>query len=272
MDEIYLLQKEALRRGYSHKTISAYCACVNKFFKFCKKEPRKVTKKDIREYLDQLVKKDRSGNTINVNLNALKFLMENILNKRVLIKIKYSKTPRKIPVVLTKDEVKKLIDVIQNPKHKLIVQLMYSAGLRVGEVVKLKKEDLQLDKNYGWVRQGKGKKDRMFIIAKSLNEEIQRFMAYQNVKTYLFKGKKYAHLSTRSVQEIVRKATKKAKINKKAHPHSLRHSFATHLIENGYDINSIQILLGHKNPESTMNYLHAISPNMLKVKSPLDEL
>src|SRR3989344_1886937 len=154
MDVQYLMKREMLRRRYSIKTIQSYSKCLDKFFQYHRdKNPRKITKKDVKDFIDiKLVDKNKSGNTINLYFNAIKFFMENILNKRLFYNIKYSKTPIKLPVVLTKEEIKKLIDVIENKKHKLIVKLMYSSGLRVSELVNLRVEDFQFDKNYGFVR------------------------------------------------------------------------------------------------------------------------
>ena len=274
IDAIYLMQRELLRRKYSNKTIKTYLTCINKFLGFCNKEPRKITKKDVREYLDELLKKNVTGNTINVHLNAIKFLLREILNKNFLFKIKYSKAPKKLPVVLTKEEVKRLIDSIDNKKHKLMIKLMYSSGLRVSELIKLKVKDLEFKKNYGWVRGGKGNKDRMFIIAKTIKKDLKNFIKENKLiyDFYLFKGQKYNYISARTIQGIIKKACRKAKIKKKINTHTLRHSFATHLIENGYDINSVQNLLGHNSSQTTMMYIHIANPRMIDVKSPLDSL
>lgn len=230
-----------------------------------------MTKKDIRLFLDRFIERDSPGNTINVYLNALKFLFENILNKKMFLKIKYSKTPKSLPLVLTKEEVINLLDCIENKKHRLMIRLMYSAGLRVSELVNLKVCDLQLDKNYGWVRQGKGRKDRLFIIAQSLKDELLDLVDSLNYDSYLFKGR-CENITVRTVQEIIKKAVKKAGLEKKAHPHTLRHSFATHLIENGYAVTDVQNLLGHARVETSMTYVHTASLNMINVKSPLDSL
>lgn len=273
MDFIELIKKECFRRGYSNKTILAYCNCVKRFFNKCHKEPRKVTKRDIREYLEELQNKGKSGNTINIHLNALKFLMREILNKNFMIKIKYSKTPKRLPVVLTKVEVKRLIDSIENKKHKIMIKLMYSAGLRVSELVNLRIMDLEFNRSYGWVRKGKGNKDRLFIIAQSLKEDIKNYIIENSLdeNCFLFKGR-YGHLHVRTIHNIIKQASKKAKISKNVHAHVLRHSFATHLIENGYDVYSVQSLLGHNSAETTMIYVHMASPRMINVKSPLDNL
>lgn len=265
-----------LRRKYSPRTIKTYLVYIKEFLKFCHKEPRRFTKKDVKEYLDYLVEKKKSGSLININLNALGFVIKNILNKNFMFKIKYSKTPKRIPIVLTQEEVVKLINSIQNKKHKLMIKLLYSAGLRVSELVNLRVEDLEFDNDYGWVRHGKGNKDRMIIIANCLKEELLNYIRDNNleINSYLFNRYNNCniHLSTRTIQEIIKNAAKKAKINKKVHPHSLRHSYATHLIENGYDVSSVQSLLGHNSAQTTMVYLHIAKMKMINVKSPLDNL
>jgi len=274
MDYIYNMQREMLRRGYSPRTINTYIVCIKDFMSFCKKELKKATKADIRQYLDWQVDKGAAGNTINIKLNALKFLMEEILNKKVTIKIRYSKTPKTLPVFLTKEEVKRLFEAVKNEKHKIILELLYSAGLRLGEVVNLQKKDFEFDRMIGWVRKGKGMKDRPFIIARNLESKLKDYIQKNcnSFNSYLFLGFGGRKLSPRSVQEIVKKATKKAGINKNIHPHSLRHSYATHLIENGYDINVIQPLLGHNSAETTMRYVHMADPKMINVRSPYDNL
>ena len=155
-------------------TIKTYLFCIKNFLKYCPKEdPKKFTKHDIKSFLEKVSSKGVAGSTINVNLQALKFMMEYVLNKRkYFYNIKYSKVPRKLPVVLEKDEIIKLMNSIENSKHKLMIKLMYSSGLRVSELLNLKVHDLNLINNFGYVRSGKGNKDRLFIIASSLNQEL----------------------------------------------------------------------------------------------------
>ena len=273
--EVYdLVRKECLRRGLSHKTITTYVFCLKTFFKKYKKDPKYVTKADIHEYLDDLIEKEAAGNTINVHHSALTFFFEEILHKKLLIHIKYSKTPKTLPTVLTQDETTQLFLAISNKKHQLMVKLMYGAGLRVSELVSMKVCDLDLKMGYGWVRKGKGNKDRMFVVPDSLVEDIGSHIIDNNLQdsNYLFIGRKGHHLTTRSVQEIVKKAAKIAGIKKNVHPHTLRHSFATHLIENGYDVACVQSLLGHNSMGTTMRYLHMAPSKMINVKSPLDKL
>ncbi len=269
-----LIRKEGLRRGLSPRTIKTYNHCVERFFRRCRMQPNEVKKQDIKDFLDKLVEKGAGGNTINVYLNALKFFYGRVLNRKLMVYIRYSKTPKTLPTVLTKEEVTKLISAIENPKHRLMAKLIYSAGLRVSELVHLKVKDLELDKNHGWVRKGKGNKDRLFIIARNLKNELAEHIYDNNLdqESWLFAGQKQGYITTMTVQKIIKKAAKKAAIKKNVHPHTLRHSFATHLVENGYDILSIQSLLGHANAETTMVYVHTASPKMIAVQSPLDIL
>lgn len=273
MDISELIRKEGLRRGLSHKTIRTYRYCVRKFFNQCRKEPNQIKKADIKSYLDLMIEKGACGNTINVNLNALKFFYGSVLNKRLMINIRYSKTPKTLPIVLTKEEVAMLINSISNPKHKLMAKLMYSAGLRVSELVHLKPEHLEIEDGYGWVRHGKGNKDRMFIIAESIKEELASYISKECVSpdSYIFRGFN-GHLTTASVRSVIKNARKNTKLSKHAHPHTLRHSFSTHLIENGSNVAEVQSLLGHSSAETTMVYLHIASPKMIGTKSPIDSL
>ncbi len=274
MDVIYLMQKEMFRRCYSPRTISTYVQCIRQFMRFCKKEPNCVTKQDIKAYIDVFSAKREAGNTINVHLNALKFMFEEILNKKLTVKIRYSKTPKTLPVFLTKEEVIGLFKAVENEKHLLILEIIYSAGLRVSEVVNLKKCDFDFERRIGWVRKGKGMKDRPFIIARALESKLKAYVGKncQASAGYLFPGANGRTLHIRTVQEIVKHAAIKSGIKKNVHPHSLRHSFATHLIENGYDVAAVQPLLGHNSAETTMVYIHMANPKMISVKSPYDDL
>ena len=268
------VKKECKRRRYSEKTIKTYLYCINRFLNWSKEEIGKISKKDVREFLEKLSDDGLSGNSMNTYHMAIRFLFEDILDKRIWIDIKYSKTPKKLPVVLSKEEIKNLFSVIENMKHKLMVELMYGSGLRVSELVNLKVEDLNIDKGFGFVRHGKGNKDRLFILPSRLKDKIWMLINEEKLKesNYLFKTNRKIKYSIRSLQQILKKASKKAKLNKRISPHTLRHSFATHLIENGYDVSSVQALLGHKSPETTFTYLHISSPSMINVKSPIDSL
>jgi len=268
------VKKECKRRRYSDKTIKTYIYCIDRFLRWCGKDLGKISKKDVRFFLEYLSEKERAGNTLNTYHMAIRFLFEDVLDKRIWIDIKYSKVPKKLPVVLNKEEIRRLFEAIDNKTHELMIKLMYSAGLRVSELINLKVEDLNLKQGFGYVRQGKGNKDRIFIIAENLKGELREYIGKKklNEYPYLFMSNRERKYSVRSLQQIIKKATKKAKINKQISCHTLRHSFATHLIENEYSLIDVQVLVGHKSPETTFTYLHTISPKLLNIKSPIDSL
>jgi len=266
--------RECRRRRYSERTIKTYVYCIGRFLRFTGKGLDRISKRDVRLFLEHLSEKNRAGNTMNTYHMAIKFLFEGVLDKRMWIDIRYSKVPEKLPVVLTKDEVRSLFDAIGNKKHKLMMEFLYSSGLRASEIVNLYVKDLDIDNGYGWVRGGKGNKDRLFIVAERLKKRIIELMSRENLDSekYLFCSNRGDKYNIRSLQQILKKAAKKSGIKKKISPHVLRHSFATHLIENGYSVSEVQSLLGHKSPETTFVYLHTASPKLIKIKSPLDSL
>ena len=268
IDIIYNMKREMLRRKLSPRTVNTYLFWVNKFLLANKdKDIREFSKKDVREFLYMLEEKDVSGSTLNVAHNALRFMMIEVLHKSMYLKIRYSKTPVRVAEYLTKEEINRILNVIDNPKHKLLVSLMYGAGLRVREVTHLKVTDFSFEENIGWVRGGKGNKDRPFIVPQKIKNDLMNLC--EKKICWLFPGRNGA-LTTRSVQEIVKQAGKKAKIKKHIHPHMFRHSFTTHLLESGIDVTSVQALLGHVRPETTLGYAHMVRPKMIAIKSPLD--
>ena len=268
LDVLYNMKREMLRRKLSPRTVKTYLQYVKSFLlSNMDKSPREFSKKDVREFLYNMEEKEVSGSTLNVAHNALRFMMIDVLHKACYLKIRYAKTPVRKPRYLTRGEVFRILGVIENPKHRLLVSLMYGAGLRVREVTRLKVTDFSFEEGVGWVRCGKGNKDRPFILPQMIKEELQS--RCKTERYWLFPGRK-GPLTVKTVQAIVEKAGKKANINKHVHPHIFRHSFATHLLESGIDITSVQSLLGHIRPETTLNYSHAIKPKMISIKSPLD--
>ena len=268
------IRKECKRRRLSPRTCKTYLYCINRFLNWSKKDLRYISKKDVRLFLEYLSYRDCAGSTMNVSHMALRFLFTQVLEKRMWVDIKYSKTPKRLPEVLSKKEIKKLIDSIKNSKHQLMICLMYSSGMRVSELINLKIKDLRLENNYGYVRNGKGGKDRLIVLSKNLINPIKRLIKIENLKEkdFLFKSNRGGKYNLRSIQKIVKNASKNAKLRKTISPHTLRHSFATHLIENGYDVQNVQAMLGHKSPETTLIYTHIASPNLINTQSPLETL
>ncbi len=274
LDVALAIRKECERRGYSERTIESYTSCVLKFISFTGKSIDNLGKQDALNFLTNLSERKVAGNTMNVYHMAIRFFLEDILHKNMKLNIRYSRRPEKIPVFLTKEEVKRLIGKIGNWKHRLMIEVLYGGGLRVSELLNLRVRDLLLENGYGFIRQGKGRKDRIFVLSKVCIDKIRNLIEMEKLTDAdcLFLTNRREQYSVRSVQEIVKHAVFYAGIKKEVHPHTLRHSFATHLIQNGASLNEVQTMLGHKSPETSMIYVHMASPNMINIKSPLDDL
>jgi integrase/recombinase XerD len=270
MSNLEKLETELKLRAFSERTVQSYMFYNKKFLEFIKKEPDQVTEDDVKKYIADLLSKNISPKSVVLIKAALKFFYDEILKKNI-VTFKSPKVSQKLPTVLTREEVKKLIDSVDNKKHKLIIKLLYSSGLRLSEVINLKVGDIELDEGIGWVRSGKGKKDRIFIISDKIVDDLKSQIRRKDETQFLFEGWDGA-MSARNVQKIVSSAVKKAEINKSVHVHTLRHSFATHLLESGEDIRKIQELLGHTNLSTTQLYTHLTTEDLKKVKNPLDSL
>ena len=256
----------------SEYTFRNYMKANQDLINFTKKTPDEISEDDVKWYIaDNL--SSSSSSSIIVFLSAIKYSFLNIIKKDITIGIKRPKKEKKLPTVLTKDEIKKLFEVLSNSKSKLMVSLMYACGFRVSELVNLKINDLNFDEHSGQVKQAKGRKDRIFNIPSFLREDLihQAEVQKNNEREYLFSGPK-GKLTSRNMQKIVSNAAKRAGINKEVHCHTLRHSFATHLLENGVDIRKIQELLGHSDLSTTQIYTHISREELKKIKSPIDEL
>ena len=261
------LETEIKISKLSPYTLRNYVDFNKQLFKQSNKQPLEIEQQDVKNFLaDKMVEKSSSSTILF--LAAIKFAFTSLLQKDPTAGIKRPKNEKKLPVVLTKREIDNLINSTETKKSKLIIQLLYSSGLRVSEIVNLKPSDLDFNENIGWVRSGKGKKDRMFILSKKISKKLENFSKRFSNWNYIFSKEK--PLTTRNIQKIVQKTTEKAGIEKSVHPHTLRHSFATHLLENGVDIRKIQVLLGHASLTTTQIYAHVSSTELKKIKSPLD--
>ncbi len=215
--------------------------------------------------------------SVNLALCSLRFFYQEMLEKEIFKKVKSPKSEKKLPTVLTKNEIKTMLETAKNKKHKLLIEFLYSSGLRVSEAVSIKTVDLDLNERIGKVVSGKGKKDRLIILSNNLVEHIEKYLKKREKKgyksEYLFHIKNpEKHLSIRQAQKIIQKTAQKAGLKKRIFCHALRSSFATHLLESGVDIRVIQELLGHSNLQTTQRYTHVSTEQIKKVKSPLDSL
>lgn len=274
MDISDLTRKAGMRCGLRTQTITTYIYCLEKFFRIYHKDPFHITKQDIENYLLQLIRWNRSGSTINVHYQALRFWYIVVLRKKLMVNVLPIKVRKRLPEFLTQEETKRFLVEIKNNKQRLLVSLAYGAGLRVSEVISLQVKHLSLSAGYGWVRDGKGGKDRMFLIPEKLKQDISFWIQEQQLQpdNWLFLGYKNQHYSDSSVRMIVERARRKAGIQKNITPHSLRHSFATHLLENGSSLLEVKELLGHSRIETTMVYTHLAQPKLVQASSPFDSL
>jgi site-specific recombinase XerD len=262
-------------KGFSPNTQRAYIANIKRFAKHFMKSPTDLGESEIKEYLHYLIsEKNLSNSYISSTYSALKFLYETTLKRHwEMDGIPRTKKPKKLPLILSKDEVKRLINVTTNLKHRAILSTIYSSGLRVSEAANLRLTDIDSSNMQIRVEQGKGSKDRYTILSDKNLELLRQYYKLYHPTTWLFQGQSIVTpLTARTIQRVFEQSKQKAGINKDVTVHSLRHSFATHLLEAGTDIYHIQLLLGHSSVKTTSIYIHLTNKNLLKLKSPLDTI
>ncbi|MDO8490054.1 MAG: tyrosine-type recombinase/integrase [bacterium] len=268
-DLIEIIRQEMRLRNYSPKTLRAYTRVISDLYKIIKKPLREVSQDEIRHYLLSLSERGLSSQSIALAANAINFLYTTIYKLPSFQKIHHPKQSQKLPVVLTREEIELLITQPRNSKHQLILSLGYAAGLRVSEVLSLRVRDIDFSEMTITVRQGKGNKDRLTVLSPKLTDGLRALSAGKDASSYLFESERGGKLTTSTAQIIFRNALKKSGIQKLASFHSLRHSFATHLLENGVDVRYVQELLGHANIRTTQIYTHLTNPALKNIKSPL---
>jgi len=256
----------------SPHTLRNYLSANSQLVDFSHKTPEQINEDDVKSFMAENLT-EKSSMSVILFLSAIKYAYSNLLKNDITRNIRRPKREKKIPVVLSKEEVNKLLNSISNKKSKLMISMLYACGFRVSELVNLKINNLNFDEKMGYVRQGKGKRDRMFNIPEFLIPSLKEQIECQKLENSenLFSGLN-DKMSVRNLQKIVEKARIKAGIQKEVHPHTLRHSFATHLLENGVDIRKIQELLGHADLSTTQIYTHVSTEELKKVQSPFDAL
>lgn len=270
MSEYLEKTKQELRlRNYSLKTIDSYLRCLKDYFDFKKSDVEKVATENIKQFLLNKQSHNYAPQTVNLYLNAIKFFYREVLKNHQPLGLKFAKRSQKLPVVLSREEIKSLMAAIKNTKHKLIIALAYGAGLRISEVVNLKIKDISLEELTIHLKNAKGNKDRITIFPVAIKNDLRDIMAEKNADDYLFGSERGGKLTERTGQKIFENALPKAGIKKDATFHSLRHSFATHLLENGVDVRYVQELLGHRNIRTTQIYTQVTNPTIKNIKSPL---
>jgi integrase/recombinase XerD len=261
-----LITQECRLKGYSQKTIDSYLHHSRKFL---------ASGKSPRDYLLSLMEKDISDESVRSAGFAIKFYLNTIKKdssqiQQILSDLPNVKREKKLPVILSKEEIEKLISATKNINHRLIIQIGYSAGLRVSEIINLSWADIDFDRNLIHLKRAKGKKDRIVMLSQKVKENLSGLAPYK--QGYVFITNRGGKYTQRTVQKIIENAAKKACIRKKITPHTLRHSFATHLLESGTDIRYIRDLLGHADISTTLIYTKVSNREISKIKSPLDDI
>ena len=267
MDELNRLKIEMSARGFRQKSKKSYLNILENFLKFSKKPFCDLDNEDAKKYLSYLHNKGQSNITLNVAISALKFGFE-VFGKK--LNLKRPKKEKHLPEVLSKQEVNRIINLCDNVKHRLILKTIYGCGLRISELQNLKKEQISFDRKIIFIKNSKGAKDRIVRIPETLFSDLEKYVGLTKGE-YVFEGRN-GKINIKTIQKIFENTLKKSGIKKKASCHTLRHSFATHLLENGVDIRIIQQLLGHSKLETTQIYTHVSSFQLENIKSPLDTL
>jgi integrase/recombinase XerD len=260
------LKRELVIRNYSKETIKGYIYSVERFLVFS--ENLGLNESSVKDYV-QMGLSNKNPSSVRKDLFAIKFFFGKVLKQKLNLPNPKKNSP--LPNILTIEEIKKMIEVTTNIKHSLIIKILYGSGLRVSEIVNLKKKDLNFDEGLIYVKLAKGKKDRFVTIPSSINEELKNYCSLDS-GNYLFESNRGGRLTKDTIQKIVQNSAKKAEIKKRVYPHLLRHSFATHLLEQGTDLRIIQKLLGHSDIKTTQVYTHISQALIKNIKSPLDNI
>lgn len=259
-------------RNYSYRTVKSYISAVEKYLDCVAGAVYGDESRRVRDYLLLLKRNNCSSKTLNVHLSALKFFYREVVRIPFDLQLKFARRERKLPVVLSAMEIVAVIRTVKNIKHRLIISLAYGSGLRVSEVTNLKIGDLNLREDYIFVRQGKGAKDRLTILPSNLKADLIKFIDERKRANYLFEGRGGTRLVTRTLQKVFKNALERADIQLPATFHSLRHSFATHLLEDGVDIRYISALLGHRDIRTTQLYTQVTKKGLSNIRSPFESV
>lgn len=263
-----------VRRRYSKSTIRNYCSQFEMFLAFCQREAHHLTDQDVNAYLNFLINEKRvSASAQNIAINAIKFYFEHVCKEQRRV-YDYDRPVNeyKLPVVLSEDEIRCLFDSCENVKHRMMLQLIYSAGLRRSELLGLRLSDVDRGRKVIVIRQGKGKKDRITLLSQKLLPLLDDYLIKYTPRFWLFESLDNGQYSESSIQQVFQRALRKSGIRKDASLHSLRHSFATHLLERGTDLRYIQVLLGHSSSKTTERYTHVTRKGFENLRSPLDDI
>lgn len=276
-EKIDRIKNKMIRRNYSKRTIDIYSSFLKQYFSFCMQFQHDDTK-DAENFIHHLIKRGLSISTQNQAINAIKFYWEHILDKeKKYINIDRPMKERKLPEVLSLEEVSSIFQACSNEKQRMILKTIYACGLRISEVINLEIKDINGNRKTIKIRQSKGKKDRITPIPDELLDELRNYYRSYRPHRYLFEGQNSLKenplpYSAKSIQKTIKRCARLVGIQRKITPHTLRHSYATHLYEHGISLRSIQVLLGHNSSKTTERYTHVSNVHISNTPSPLEFL
>jgi site-specific recombinase XerD len=261
-------------RNRSPRTIDAYVSHVARYAQHFGQTPDRLGPEHVREYQLHLLQRQVSWSLFNQAVCALRFFYNVTLEQGWPVQhLPYGKRPKRLPTVLSPEEVQRLLACVRPPKQRVLLTTVYACGLRLLEATHLRPEDIDSSRRQVWVRQGKGNKDRAVPLSPTLLEELRAYWRQHRPRPWLFPGKEPERpLHPGTVQRALKQAAEQAGLTKRISPHTLRHSYATHLLEAGVDVRTLQMLLGHTCASTTLIYLHVRQPRLAQVVSPLDLL
>ena len=265
--------EELTRRNYSTRTVETYVAAVARTAKHFKRSPELLTPEQLRGFQLHLIAKPVSWSAFNQIASALRFLYRYVLDRPDFVPhVVYGKKPRTLPTVLSPEAVGRLLEAVPPGRNRLMLRLAYGCGLRLSELTHLRVTDIDSDRLVLWVRHGKGDRDRGVPLAVGLVEELRTYWRHHRSRTWLFPGSKGQPVCLNTVQRAFQRARAIARIDSRASVHTLRHCYATHLLEAGTDLLTLQRLLGHGHLSSTLRYLHLRDERLPNLRSPLELL
>jgi site-specific recombinase XerD len=267
------METRMLARGLAPRTRRVYVGWMRRVVRFSRTPADRVSEEQALEFVADLARRGRSGSTINQALGAIKFFYTEVVPRAWGLSTPYQRFPQRLPVILSREEVRRLLEASQGLRQRAAVEIAYAAGLRLNELLHLRVSDIDSERMVIHVKQGKGKKDREVMLSPALLETLRAYWRQARPRGYLFPGKKAGcPLNATILQRGFALAKRTARIEKAASFHSLRHSFATHLMESGVSVRTIQALLGHRSLGTTERYTHVAGAYLKQTQSPLDTL
>ena len=267
------MQREMALSGFAPRTQKTYLAWMRRLIRHVGVAPGEISESEVREYLASLAQRGLSPSSINQAISAMAFFFRHVLARPWQLQITYQRAPQRVPVVLSREEVARLLAVVTTLRERAAMEIAYGAGLRLNEVLNLKLTDVDGERMILRVDQGKGRKDRNVMLSPKLLETLRTYWRRARPRVWLFPGQGgKRHLHQTILQRAFKQAKVEARITKPVSFHSLRHTFATHLLESGVNVRTIQALLGHRSLGSTQRYVHVAGDYLRQTRSPLDSL